>query len=304
VSLTILYYHSVLPDSAAGSPSAFHAGMFGRQLDILRRFYRVLPLPDALARLESGSLPARSVCITFDDGYADNCTVALPMLVERGMHATFFITTGVLNGGIMWNDIVRECVRQAESLDAFKPYLGEGNDASAAASEAEVIAALEQRIKYEGQQERLRLAQELAASLGTKIPADLMMSSQQVRELANAGMEIGAHTVTHPILSRIDTAQARHEVDDSKRALEEICGRDVNLFAYPNGVPGKDYSGEHLQIVKDAGFSAAVTTSPGPVTAGFDRFQLPRFAPWSVSAGRFILNHWRNSRQVPSAITC
>jgi peptidoglycan/xylan/chitin deacetylase (PgdA/CDA1 family) len=303
VSLTILYYHSVLPDSDAGSGSAFNAGMFGRQLDILKTFYRVLPLPEALERLARGRLPSRSVCITFDDGYADNCTVALPMLVERGMHATFFVTTGVLNGGIMWNDIVRESVRQAESPAVFKSYLGEAGS-SAGDSEADVIAALEQRIKYEAPDQRLRLAEELAESFGTRVPGDLMMSSQQVRELADAGMEIGAHTVTHPILSRIHADQARQEIEESKRVLEKICGRTIDLFAYPNGVPGKDYSCEHIRMLKDVGFSAAVTTSSGAVSGNIDRFQLPRFAPWSISAGRFIFNHWRNSRQVPSVVTC
>ena len=301
-SLTILFYHSVLAEADPSAPERFHAGMFGRHLDILARFYRVLPLPEALRQLESWSLPARSVCITFDDGYADNCTVALPMLLERGLHATFFVTTGVLNGGIMWNDIVRQCVLQAKSLESFRPFLADAESSTDMQTVVGVISAMERKLKYEEPEKRLRMVKEIAISLGTHIPDDVMMSSAQVRALADAGMEVGAHTVTHPILSRISQDHARREVCESKEFLEGIVGRSVDLFAYPNGVPGKDYLREHLEMVREAGFSAAVTTSPGTVERGIDLHQLPRFAPWSTSAGRFIWNCWQNSRKTPQVI--
>jgi len=298
-SLTILFYHWVLPEPDRIFPTSFHAGMFGRQLDILKKYYRVLPLSEAIERLERGNLPGRSVRITFDDGYADNCTVALPMLVERGLHATFFVTTGFLNGGIMWNDVVRQCVKQADSLEPFKRYLKGGALSDATLTRSGMVAALLSRFKYEEPGIRGLLVEELAESLGTKIPTDLMLSSEQVRTLAASGMEVGAHTVTHPILSRIGLDQARQEIGESKMALEEILGGGVDFFAYPNGIPGKDFTEEHLRIVRDAGFSAAVTTSPGTVNEGMDHFQMPRYAPWSTSTGRYILNHWRNSRQTP-----
>lgn len=301
-SLTILLYHRILPELDPILRAGFHAGIFGRQLDILKRFYRVLPLSEALERLELGRLPGRSVCITFDDGYADNCTVALPMLVERGLHATFFITTGYLDGGIMWNDIVHQCVRQAGSLKPFKPYLPDGERSAMALTKPEVIEAMQQRLKHEEPGKRQGMAEELAESLGTKIPTDLMMSSEQVRILADAGMEIGAHTLTHPILSRISSDHAWREISDSKRVLEEILGRGVNLFAYPNGVPEEDFSEKHIQMVRNAGFSAAVTTSPGTADKDIDRFQLPRYAPWSIRTGRFIVHHWRNARKTPRLI--
>ncbi len=301
-SLTILLYHWVLPEPDPISPTSFHAGMFGRQLDIIKRFYRVLPLSEALERLERGNLRGRSVSITFDDGYANNCTVALPMLAERGLHATFFVTTGFLNGGIMWNDIVRQCVQQADSLEPFRPYLPDGAQSAAALTLSEVIETVLQRLKYEEVGKRQAMVQALAESLGTKIPTDLMMSSEQVRTLAAVGMDVGAHTVTHPILSRISPDHARREISESKLALEEILGRGVDLFAYPNGIPGKDFTEKHLRMAWDAGFSAAVTTSPGTADDRIDRFQLPRYAPWSTSTGRFIFNHWRNSRQTPRVL--
>lgn len=109
--LSILVYHRVLPQADPLFPSIVDAERFSLQLELLRRCFNVLPLPEALARLRNGSLPPRAACITFDDGYADNEAVALPLLRQHGLHATFFIASGFLDGGRMWNDTVIEAVR-------------------------------------------------------------------------------------------------------------------------------------------------------------------------------------------------
>ena len=128
-----------------------------------------------------------------------------------------------------------------------------------------------------------------------------MMRESQVRELRAAGMEIGAHTVTHPILLNTAPDAARREIVESGRRLAEILGEPVRLFAYPNGKPGVDYGPEHVQMVRDAGFAAAVSTGWGVATEGSDRFQLPRFTPWDRTPGRFALRLIRNMRNAQSA---
>jgi hypothetical protein len=112
-SLLVLIFHRVLDRRdplLQGEPDAHE---FATQLDVIRSVCRVLPLDEAVDRLRSGSLPQRSVCITFDDGYANNRTTAAPLLKERGMPATVFVATGYLNGGRMFNDTVIESVRRA-----------------------------------------------------------------------------------------------------------------------------------------------------------------------------------------------
>ena len=110
-----------------------------------------------------------------------------------------------------------------------------------------------------------------------------MMTPEQVQGLAQRGMDVGAHTVSHPILTRLDPAAARQEIVANKEHLEQLLGGSVRLFAYPNGVPQQDYTAEHVQMVRDCGFAAAVTTAWGAATARSDRFQLPRFTPWDRS---------------------
>lgn len=110
--LSILIYHRVLARPDPLFPGEVDRALFERQLRLLKRFYTVLPLSVAVQRLRDGSLPPRAACITFDDGYADNAEHALPLLRQYGLHATFFIATGYLNGGQMWNDRVIDAVRR------------------------------------------------------------------------------------------------------------------------------------------------------------------------------------------------
>ena len=128
-----------------------------------------------------------------------------------------------------------------------------------------------------------------------------MMREEQVRELHGAGMEIGAHTVTHPILLNAAPDSARREIIESGRRLQEIIRAPIRTFAYPNGKPGQDYGPEHAQMVRDAGYVAAVSTGWGAATAHSDRFQLPRFTPWDRTPGRFMLRMIRNMRNAKVA---
>jgi peptidoglycan/xylan/chitin deacetylase (PgdA/CDA1 family) len=116
-----------------------------------------------------------------------------------------------------------------------------------------------------------------------------MLSSSQLRELTAAGMSIGAHTVTHPILATLSSEEARREIAQGRDALESIIGRRVAHFAYPNGRPESDYDDDSVDIVRELGFDSAVSTAWGAARSSTDRFQLPRFSPWDTTRGRFGL---------------
>jgi peptidoglycan/xylan/chitin deacetylase (PgdA/CDA1 family) len=293
--LTILIYHRVLPQPDPLFPGEVDAERFDRQLAWLRRGFNVIPLAQAVRGLREGTLPPRAACITFDDGYADNAEVALPLLRRHGLHATFFVASGFLDGGRMWNDTVIELLRRAPGPLLDLTALGYGRHPLATPAErTAAIHALLGQLKYLEPAARLAEVERLRAHLGQALPEDLMMRSSQVRELHQAGMEIGAHTVHHPILASTAEAAARAEMASGKAALEAIIGAPVRLFAYPNGKPGQDYLAPHVALARELGFDAAVATAWGAADAGSDPFQLPRFTPWDRTPLRFMLRLLQN----------
>lgn len=289
-SLSILIYHRVVSEPDPLMLDQLCAREFDWQLAALRRWFTVMPLREGAERLRAGTLPVRAACVTFDDGYADNVTVALPILRRHGVHATFFVATGFLDGGRMWNDSVIETLRsaQGEVLDGRSIGL-ETLSISTIGSRRSAIDKALAALKYLPQEERQRRVDEFSAQAPRPLPPDLMMSTEQVRQLRASGMEIGAHTVTHPILARLDPERAAGEIRDSKRRLEEITEKPVSLFAYPNGKPGRDYRQEHVALVRKLGFETAVSTAWGVAHPASDTFQLPRFTPWDKTPGKFAL---------------
>jgi len=210
-----------------------------------------------------------------------------------GIPATIFVATGFLDGGRMFNDSVIETVRRAR---------GDRLDARSAGLDPLPIATLEERraaiaklpgaFKYLPVEERQARVRELEPAAVGRLPSDLMMSSAQLRAVHAQGIAIGAHTVSHPILLKLDAQRARSEVDGSRKKLEALLDAAVSLFAYPNGRPGVDYGVEHVRMVKDLGFEAAVSTAWGVCHSGSDRHQLPRFTPWDREIPRFVLRLW------------
>jgi peptidoglycan/xylan/chitin deacetylase (PgdA/CDA1 family) len=294
--LSVLIFHRVQPSQDALFPREVDARQFEQILGWVGRWCNVLPLDQAVTRLKANSLPARAAAITFDDGYADNHDVALPILQRHGLSATFFIATSFLDGGRMWNDTVIEAVRRCphdsldlRSVEGLRDATSARWTLDAPAARAAAIRAILGRIKYESPKQRQRLADEVAQRAGATLPTDMMMRSEQVLALHRAGMQIGAHTHTHPILAHLDAPSARDEILRSKTTLEGLLSAPVDLFAYPNGLPGQDYSAESVDIVRQLGFSAAVSTAVGAADSRADPLQLPRFTPWDRTRTRFGL---------------
>ncbi|HEX9627613.1 MAG TPA: polysaccharide deacetylase family protein [Acidiferrobacterales bacterium] len=300
--LSILIYHRVLPEPDPMRPHEIDAATFHWQMAALRGHFTVLPLTEAVERLAAGGLPPRAAAITFDDGYADNVDIALPILQGLGLSATFFIATGFLNGGRMWNDSIIEALRIAPGARADLTALGLGeHDIGDMAKRHATAAALIGKLKYLPVLARGAAVERLTATLGVRLPDDLMMTDAGVNRLHRAGMGIGGHTVNHPILAGTDPADVRREIAVGREYLEGLLGERVALFAYPNGRPHQDYRAEHVKLVKALGFRAAVSTAWGAARPGADCFQLPRFTPWDRSPARFIARLLLNVRHAPNA---
>ena len=297
--LSIVLFHRVLAKPDPLFPGDPDAKRFDEICGWLAAWYHVLPLDDAVDRLARGALPARALAITFDDGYADNHDLAVPILRKHGLCATFFIATGFLDGGRMWNDTAVEAVRQCGQASLDLGDLGLAGvsqlDLSSITARRQSLDRVLNATKYLPSDERLAIVDRIAARAGAQLPTDLMMRAEQVRAMADAGMQIGAHTVSHPILARLTDADARREITQSKIDLEALLGRRVTLFAYPNGKPGRDYLPRDAALARDLGFSAAVSTAYGAARQSDDRlFELPRFTPWDKARWAFAARLARN----------
>ncbi|MCF7970314.1 MAG: polysaccharide deacetylase family protein [Methylococcaceae bacterium] len=287
--LFILIFHRVLDEPDFMRPGEVDKKIFTWQMQLLAKYFNVLPLADALDKLDQDQLPSRAVCITFDDGYADNYLNALAILKQHNLTATFFIATGYLNGGIMWNDKVIEAVRNMQQieLDLTAIELGKLSIASEH-QKYQVAQQIIQKIKHLQPKQRSQYAEGIAQQ-SQGLPNDLMMTDNQLKSLHQSGMEIGGHTVTHPILATLNAQEVEQEIVDNKAELERLLETRIDFFAYPNGRPEQDYLKEHISIVKNAGYKAAVSTPWGVLTKQTDRYQLPRFTPWDKQEVKFML---------------
>ncbi len=294
-TLSIFIYHRVHAKADPLFIDEADATHFDRQMEWVAGLFNVLPLEEATHRLAAGRLPPRAAAITFDDGYADNAQVALTILKRHALPATFFICTGTLNGGRMWNDTVIEAVRRAPGNELDLSTLGLGRyPVGSPKDRNHAIQQLLRQLKHLSPEVRAGKVDAVRAKVGERLPDDLMMTSEQVRALHRAGMGIGAHTVSHPILSRLDPAQVRQEITVGRQTLASIIDAKISLFAYPNGKPGEDYGPEHVAIVRELGFSAAFSTAWGAARKDSDYFQLPRFTPWDKSLALFSLRSIQN----------
>lgn len=296
--LSVLIYHRVLRAPDPLLPDEPTAGEFEQTMRWIRSTFNVIPLADGIAGLRDGRLPQRALAITFDDGYANNATLAAPILASLGLHATFFLATGYLDGGRMFNDTVLEAVRAArEVLDLQIIGLGRYEFTSDADRRAALTALLDV-LRDQPPRERADLAERIADAAGAPRASSPMMTGEQAARLATDGFTLGAHTVNHPILARLADDVARDEILASRCRVEQLAGASVNLFAYPNGRPNRDYTPNTVRLVREAGFVGAVTTSPGAARVCSDPWQVPRFTPWDHGALRFAARMWNNAARV------
>jgi peptidoglycan/xylan/chitin deacetylase (PgdA/CDA1 family) len=217
-------------------PGEADAEYFDNVCRWLAEWFNVLPLDQAVDLLQQGTLPARAAAITFDDGYRDNHDVALPILRRHGLVATFFIATGYLDGGRMWNDTLIEAIRRAPAgrLDLSEQGFGV-HELGDALSRRRAIDSLLPRIKYLDAPARQTAVDAIAGRAGASLPKDLMMTSAQVKALRREGMGIGGHTVSHPILAKLSDDAIAAELTDGRAALEDMVDAPVSRLRRAKG---------------------------------------------------------------------
>jgi len=286
-SVPVVLLHGVLPDADA---SPFNAsGKFisparlGAYLERITRVFTVVSAEDLLGELAAGRRPSNAIVLTFDDGYANNREHALPLLARMGLPFTVFVTTGFLDSpAVLWNDLLEFALYSTREQRLPAGTLAGELPLGSAAERRAAIATLKQALKRKPRAQAVEEVDHLCGVLGTDPTASKLadvrfMTSDDVRHLADAGVGIGGHGVTHAVLSRETEDRARAEVVDCKARLEGLTGRSVRLFAYPNG-RREDFTPAVKRDLAKAGYEAAFTTIHGLHKPGEDLFEIKRIS--------------------------
>ncbi len=256
--------------------------------------------------LLDGRIPPRAVVVTLDDGYADNLYQGKPVLERFDLPATVFVTTGHLRAQReFWWDELEQIFLQPGTLPERLSLTADGaqhdwqlRDACNYSEEDfrrhrswnltfrkdpsprhRLYRDLHGLLKPTSAGEQARILDDLSAWAGLKPVAresHRFLTPDEILRLPDGGLvEVGAHTVTHPILSRLSVTSQRDEILGSKTQLEEILGSPVTTFAYPYG-SRYDYTKETAAIIQEAGFDCACSTTADVIFKNADRFELPR----------------------------
>ena len=282
----ILRYHSVSHFDSSGrlyrSPSiALTPDTFERQMRFLADWYQVVPLGRLVNCLREGqAFPRQAVAITFDDGYRDNFVHALPVLRSFGFPATVYVTTGAIGDGWrFWPARVRGALLETSKKRLDLGELGRFDLSSERARE-DAVDRVTRQLKLLNNEERESSIERLVSETGHANPVhgsdNWFMNWSELREMAAAGIEIGAHTRSHPILTRLADESAANEIRGSREELESGLGRPVHHFAYPNGSGVLNHDTRIANLVSDAGFHSATTSVNGVVRLDADPFRISR----------------------------
>jgi peptidoglycan/xylan/chitin deacetylase (PgdA/CDA1 family) len=204
------------------------------------------------------------VVVTIDDGYRDVYEVAFPVFRDHHIPAIIYVTTGFVDGAIWfwWDQLAHLLETAPAGLTVFE-HAGEvfHLDLTSAASRRTTWHRIADRCRFVSEDHKYSLIEMIALHLGVPLPARppdayAALAWQEIREMQQAGIEFGGHTVSHPILTRVSLVEAREEIAASKRRLQEILGEPVMWFCYPQGGP-LDYSADIAAEVAMAGYAGS-----------------------------------------------
>lgn len=254
---------------------------FEKQMKYIKDNCTVIPLEKMVERIFKREPPDRFyVAVTFDDGYEDNFTLALPILKKYSIHATFFISTGFVDDRFFrpwWDDIV---FFTATYKDSFCLSLGDSTKRTfllrCETDMKNFLLLVEKFIKrnYPYSVNEV-LGQLYSLNGGKKRLKNRFMDWNMIKESVQDGLiSIGGHTVTHPILTKCEDF-GREEIGKGKETIEAVLGQPVELFAYPFG--GREtFNGEVIKVVQELGFKAAFTLLTGYNDTRTDLYKLRR----------------------------
>ncbi len=290
----ILMYHSVASDEVAPAlnlRTRISPALFASQMEYLSKHRKVISLSQLVDQIKSGASPtAGTVCITFDDGYLDNLTIAAPILAEYGLPATLYLATGyVERSESQWVDRLHWLITQ-RTRDALQ-IEGLNNGKTVLAASHAFATAMEQlhhRLLEASAEERKALLDEMEIQLKPEgKPPRLTLNWDEVRDLCRRypQFEIGGHTREHVDLQKYTGATAHAEIGGCAEDIRRELSQQPQHFSFPYG----RWCTDTRQDVIASGWQSAVgVNTPLRVGGESDRYAIPRIeAPQSMSDLQF-----------------
>ena len=302
----VLLYHSVGDGDTDAQLLSVAPERFAEHLELIVAEGEPLALGDlALAAWSGADVSARGVAVTFDDGYADNLLAAKPLLERHGVPATVFVAAGLLGRTFWWDELERLLLQPGRLPRLVSLEIGDeelqvdlGDDADYGAARAagasgwtvldrsdpgprqRLYRLLAERLRTLEHDERERVIDRLRAVTTLDEPnaaaARRPLTLAELQRLPAHGLvDVGAHTVTHPVLAVLPPARQREEIAGSKARLEEAFGHPVRAFSYPYGA-AVTFDDATVALVRGAGFTHACATMPHRVGAATDPYRIPR----------------------------
>lgn len=285
--LTVLCYHRVMNYLEAGQFSNLVVNCspesFENEICFLMKHYNIISIEKAVEGLQPGNtLPPGSLGITFDDGYKDNYTNVFPILKKYELAVTIFLTTDFIDNdkNLIWTDRVTYLIDNTKRRFVDIPGPGYHSLTNKRQKEGAKIKIIEGLKKMNnGEKDKIieSLHKELAVEIKNDIAKGVYLSSGEIFEMSKSNVSFGSHGCSHSILTKINLDEARLEIVNSKKKIEQITCKNVKFFAYPNGTPF-DFNSEIIEVLKTAGYEAAFTTIYGVnrKDANPDMFSLKR----------------------------
>ncbi|BDS05308.1 hypothetical protein NT6N_03480 [Oceaniferula spumae] len=274
----ILMYHGFTQGQSKGleNHSRLHLDIegFRHTAKMFEKHYNVISLQNLTVMMEAGvEIPPNTVVLTFDDGYASNYHLALPVLEEFGLHATVFASTGFIEGeSFQWPDRIEYAIDHCSERVLHLEFEGLPETLNLATIDKKkaALVLLDRALKLIPQERHLESLAHIEERAGAALaddpsPADIYkpMTWDQVRMMDQSKYaSIGAHTHIHAILGNCSPAFARQDMRHCTELLEQKAGITNPAFAYPNGQPG-DFNADTQQILRELGYSVALTTVMG-----------------------------------------
>ncbi len=253
------------------------------ELLALKSRFRMISAEEVRA-FYAGKISLKHAChLTIDDGWISTYEVVFPLLKELEIPASIFVSPkACAEGGSFWYQEIKayDCEELKRILTEEKVF-----------SEGILAFPLDLIVKEMKIDEVNALLEKYRERHGLGVPARAVVNVAELREMANSGLvEVGAHTITHPVLANETSERSEREIAESVAQLGDILGTQVKSFAYPNGLPGTDFGIREIDFVKKTGAECAYSVKPGVLGAGGDAFAIPRVGSLKrVSLGRLGL---------------